>query len=121
VATDPAANDRPGDVRLIRPPELVNTPYTDDDGRPWIVLAPQDTTAFDLWRYPRVGPPAVAERLEAQGWPRDAANKVQANLIADGMLTARDMRRQGASEVIEQTVRRSLRASVQDILEMYRE
>lgn len=97
---------------------LVNTTHTDNDGRTWVHLAPQG--ADDPAHYPRIGPPAIAAALEEQGWPRTEANAVQAGLVQDSILTARDIRRPEVSAKVDGIIRRAIRGSVQTVLDAYR-
>lgn len=100
-----------GDLRRFR--------WTDEDGREWVSLVPQDAPDNEAWRFARVGPPPVAAALEASGWPRPAANAVQAGLIDAGILTDADMRRRGVSEQVDGIVRRAVRGSVQTVIDAF--
>ena len=103
---------------MIPAASLVHVAYVDEDGREWVHLAPQDADE-DVSHYPRIGPPAVAAALEAEGWPRDAANRVQAGLVADGILTAADIKRPEVSAKVDGIIRRAARAAVQTVLDTY--
>lgn len=116
----PGQGSRPPNGRLIvQDGALRNHVWSDDDGRTWVSLAPDGVAVLDAWRYPVVGPPAVAEALEAAGWPRTEANAVQEELARGGVLTLRDLKRLGTTEYVIGVVRRALRASVQSVVDAY--
>lgn len=93
--------------------------WVDEDGRTWVSLLPIAAPIDEAPRYARIGPPPVAEALEQQGWPRDAANRVQAGLVAAGIITDRDIRRREVSPQVDGIVRRAFGASVQAVIDAY--
>lgn len=93
--------------------------WTDDDGRTWVSILPAPAPLAEAWKFARLGPPPVAEALERAGWPRDAANRVQAGLVQSGILADRDMRRADVSQQVDGIVRRALAASVQTVIDTF--
>lgn len=93
--------------------------YVDDEGRTWVHLVPDANAAEAIHYYPRVGPPPIAAVLEAEGWPRDAANRVQAGLVADGILTLRDIKRPEMTARLDGILRRAVRGAVQTVIDAY--
>lgn len=91
----------------------------DEDGRTWVHIVPDGTPPPRAWHYPVVGPPAIAEVLEAAGWPRPLANGVQAELARAGVLTNHDLRRLGSTEFVQGVVRRAIRGSVQTVVDAF--
>lgn len=119
VEADQTPGDGDGAHRLILTGDLVHLTWTDDSGATWVSLAPRGAAAEDGHLYPRLGPPPIAARLIADGWPGAAANAVQAAMVAGGILTARDIRRREVSQQVDGIVRRALRASVQTVIDAF--
>lgn len=99
--------------------DLGRVTWIDEDGRTWVSLCPAGTARGDEWRYARLGPPPVAEALEAAGWSHDAANDVQAGLVAIGAVRAVDMKQRGIPEQIDGVIRRAVRGSVQTVIDTF--
>ncbi len=93
--------------------------WTDEDGRTWVSILPLSAPIDDAWRFARIGPPPIAEALEANGWPREPANRVQAALVSQGILTDAQLRRPGVSQQVDGIVRRALSASVQTVIDAF--
>ena len=114
--------DRRGPDRVgvpIKGSGLTRVEWQSGDGRRWVSLCPTGTLPGDAERYPLVGPPDMAARLDALGLSGQVTVRIHNDLVANGLITAFDVLQAGARERISGAIQRALRLGVEEIVAAY--
>lgn len=92
---------------------MKETTYTDQEGRKWWVLLPDDTPESEAYRGIPLGPPSV----ESLGLPQDIATRLHNELYARRFFTREDALRHQTD--IASAIRAALRVSVDSVIALY--
>ena len=87
--------------------------YTDILGRVWVTYIPDGVPESDASMGVPVGPPS----MDPLGLPQDIAIALHNELVARGLLTARDIKRRRQDVVA--ALRSALKISVPDVVRLY--
>lgn len=93
--------------------------FADKQGRTWVSVVAEGAYDSEAPHYPRLGPPPVAAALVAAGWPELTANRVQAELVASGVLTQTEARTPQGRAAVTAALRHALATDAQAIIDLY--